>query len=78
RRFAALTAQTFIREQLVERLGVQILAVGDYLRFGASRAGDLLLLQNAGAEYGFEVSSNQNFCEGVVRISSTAVRQALA
>ncbi|SQI27364.1 riboflavin biosynthesis protein RibF [Salmonella enterica subsp. arizonae] len=60
------------------RLGVQFLAVGDDFRFGASRAGDFLLLQTAGAEYGFAVSSTQTFCEGGMRISSTAVRQALA
>lgn len=40
--------------------------------------GDFLLLQKAGAEYGFDVTSTQTFCEGGVRISSTAVRQALA
>ncbi len=37
-----------------------------------------MLLQKAGAEYGFDVTSTQTFCEGGVRISSTAVRQALA
>ncbi len=31
-----------------------------------------------GMEYGFDVTSTQTFCEGGVRISSTAVRQALA
>lgn len=41
-------------------------------------ARDFLLLQKAGAEYGFDVTSTQTFCEGGVRISSTAVRQALA
>ncbi len=77
RRFAALTAQTFISELLVERLGVQFLAVGDDFRFGASRAGDFLLLQKAGRSMvcGFQ---HPNLCEGGVRISSTAVRQALA
>ena len=74
RRFAALTAQTFISDLLVKRLGVQFLAVGDDFRFGASRAGDFLLLQEAGAEYGFDITSTQTFCEGGVRISSTAVR----
>lgn len=78
RRFAALTAQDFISELLVRRLGVQFLAVGDDFRFGAGRQGDFLLLQKAGAEYGFDVTSTQTFCEGGVRISSTAVRQALA
>ena len=54
--------------------GVQFLAVGDDFRFGAGRR-DFLLLQKAGAEYGFDVTSTQTFCEGGVRISSTAVRR---
>ncbi|MEW5558910.1 bifunctional riboflavin kinase/FAD synthetase [Enterobacter asburiae] len=78
RRFAALTAQEFISELLVKRLGVQYLAVGDDFRFGAGREGDFLLLQKAGDEFGFDVTSTQTFCEGGLRISSTAVRQALA
>jgi riboflavin kinase/FMN adenylyltransferase len=78
RRFAALTAQEFISELLVKRLGVRYLAVGDDFRFGAGREGDFLLLQKAGAEFGFDVTSTQTFCEGGLRISSTAVRQALA
>jgi riboflavin kinase/FMN adenylyltransferase len=63
---------------LVKRLGVQFLAVGDDFRFGAGRQGDFLLLQKAGLEYGFDVTSAMTFCEGGVRVSSTAVRQALA
>ncbi|MBB1198855.1 bifunctional riboflavin kinase/FAD synthetase [Enterobacteriaceae bacterium 89] len=78
RRFAALTAQEFISDLLVKRLGVQSLAVGDDFRFGAGREGDFLLLQKAGAEFGFDVTSTQSFCEGGMRISSTAIRQALA
>lgn len=78
RRFAALTAQQFIRDLLVKQLGVQFLAVGDDFRFGAGREGDFLLLQKAGAEFGFDVTSTHTFCEGGLRISSTAVRQALA
>lgn len=70
--------QDFISELLVRQLGVQFLAVGDDFRFGAGRRGDFLLLQKAGVEYGFDVTSTQTFCEGGVRISSTAVRQALA
>lgn len=78
RRFAALTAQAFISDLLVKRLGVQFLAVGDDFRFGAGRQGDFLLLQKAGAEFAFDITSTQTFCHGGVRISSTAVRQALA
>lgn len=78
RRFAALTAQSFVADLLVDKLGVKFLAVGDDFRFGAGRQGDFLLLQKAGAEYGFDVMSTQTFCDEGVRISSTAVRQALA
>ncbi|MFS2222936.1 bifunctional riboflavin kinase/FAD synthetase [Pantoea sp. B65] len=78
RRFAARTAQSFVADLLVKQLGVQLLAVGDDFRFGAGRQGDFLLLQKAGAEYGFDVISTQTFCDDGKRISSTAVRQALA
>lgn len=78
RRFAALTAQDFISDLLVKRLGVQLLAVGDDFRFGAGRQGDFLLLQKAGSEFGFEVTSTETYCDCGVRVSSTAIRQALA
>lgn len=77
RRFAAQTAQSFVSDLLVKKLGVQFLAIGDDFRFGAGRQGDFLLLQKAGAEYGFQVASTQTFCHEGMRISSTAVRQAL-
>lgn len=77
RHFATLSAQEFISHLLVQRLGVKFLAIGDDFRFGANRQGDFSLLQKAGAQYGFDVVSTQAVCEGKVRISSTAVRQAL-
>ncbi|MCP1438260.1 riboflavin kinase/FMN adenylyltransferase [Erwinia persicina] len=78
RRFAALSAHSFVADLLVDKLGVRLLAVGDDFRFGAGREGDFLLLQKAGADYGFDVISTQTFCDDGKRISSTAVRQALA
>ncbi|HBV38231.1 MAG TPA: bifunctional riboflavin kinase/FAD synthetase [Erwinia sp.] len=78
RRFAALSAHSFVSDLLVDKLGVQLLAVGDDFRFGAGREGDFLLLQKAGTDYGFDVISTQTFCDDGKRISSTAVRQALA
>lgn len=78
RRFAALSAHSFVADLLVDKLGVRLLAVGDDFRFGAGREGDFLLLQKAGADYDFDVISTQTFCDDGKRISSTAVRQALA
>ncbi|HGM4635311.1 bifunctional riboflavin kinase/FAD synthetase [Serratia marcescens] len=77
-RFAASTAQAFVAELLVEKLGVKFLMVGDDFRFGAGRQGDFPLLQQAGKEYGFEVVSTPTFREGDRRISSTAIRTALS
>lgn len=77
-RFAASTAQAFVAELLVEKLGVKFLMVGDDFRFGAGRQGDFPLLQQAGKEYGFDVVSTPTFREGERRISSTAIRTALS
>ncbi|ENI0500225.1 bifunctional riboflavin kinase/FAD synthetase [Yersinia enterocolitica] len=76
-RFAANTAQAFVAQLLVEKLGVKFLTVGDDFRFGAGRQGDFQLLQQAGAEFGFDVISTDSFCDSGLRISSTAIRQAL-
>ena len=65
RRFAALTAQNFISDLLVKHLRVKFLAVGDDFRFGAGREGDFLLLQKAGMEYGFDITSTQTFAKVV-------------
>lgn len=75
--FAAVSAEDFISQLLVERLGVKFLTVGDDFRFGARRQGDFSLLQQAGERSGFSVANTQSFCEAGKRISSTMIRQAL-
>ncbi|MDG2946957.1 bifunctional riboflavin kinase/FAD synthetase [Bisgaard Taxon 10/6] len=78
RAFAALTAEAFIREWLVRKLNVGFLSIGDDFRFGADRKGDFALLQQAGAQFGFTVEDNSTFYLREQRISSTAIRTALA
>ncbi|MEZ9589756.1 riboflavin biosynthesis protein RibF [Vibrio breoganii] len=78
KRFAGLPPEQFIKELLVEKLGVKFLVVGDDFRFGRKRQGDFSMLQQAGREYGFEVVSTESFCLNTERVSSTAIRQALA
>ncbi|CAM3012281.1 bifunctional riboflavin kinase/FAD synthetase [Vibrio rarus] len=77
KRFAELLPEQFIKELLVEKLGVRFLVVGDDFRFGRKRQGDFSMLQKAGKEYGFEVVSTASFCLNTERVSSTAIRQAL-
>lgn len=77
-RFAAMTAESFVADLLVEKLGVRYLCVGDDFRFGAGRRGDFAFLQRMAAAAGFEVMSTATYTAGGKRISSTAVREALA
>ncbi|MGH8457293.1 MAG: riboflavin biosynthesis protein RibF, partial [Stenotrophobium sp.] len=77
-RFAALSAQVFIEELLVRKLGVRAVVVGDDFRFGAQRAGDLALLKSAGAQHGFSAEGLVTVTLDGARCSSTALRAALA
>ncbi|MEI9697616.1 bifunctional riboflavin kinase/FAD synthetase [Moellerella wisconsensis] len=75
--FASLTPDEFVSQLLVKKLGVKFLAVGDDFRFGKNRLGDFKFLQDAGKASGFEVANTESFCDSGLRISSTAIRQAI-
>ncbi len=78
RRFASMPAQDFIDRMLVEGCALQWLAVGADFRFGARRAGDLALLRQHAARGGFEVEQIETVTNDGERVSSSAVRAALA
>lgn len=78
REFATLSAEYFVENLLVERLGVSFLVVGDDFRFGKGRVGDFYYLQKEGEKCQFDVVSTQSFRVKNCRISSTAIREALA
>jgi riboflavin kinase/FMN adenylyltransferase len=75
---AQVTAADFIGRILVRGLGVRWLQVGDDFRFGARRAGDLAMLRAQAAQYGYEVEGMATVELDGARVSSTAVRDALA
>jgi len=77
-RLAALTPQAFIDAVLRRGLGVRYVLVGDDFRFGARRAGDYALLDAAGDAHGFDVARMQSYEVHGQRVSSSAVRAALA
>jgi len=76
--FASLTPQEFIQQVLVDGLHVKWLMVGEDFCFGAKRAGNIKTLEEAGKQYGFEVVTLPAVQNKGVRISSSAVRAALA
>jgi riboflavin kinase/FMN adenylyltransferase len=73
----ALEAGVFIERLLVRALQVRHLVVGDDFRFARARAGTLADLQAAGPRYGFTVEQVASVAMSGVRVSSTAVREAL-
>jgi riboflavin kinase / FMN adenylyltransferase len=77
RSFAALSADAFI-DLLIQGCRARWVLVGDDFRFGARRAGDVALLQRHASHGAFELEQMPTVVEGAQRISSSAVRAALA
>lgn len=77
-RLAALSPQAFVDEVLVGGLGARHVLVGDDFRFGARRAGDYAFLDAAGGRAGFDVARMLSYEVHGLRVSSSAVRAALA
>jgi riboflavin kinase/FMN adenylyltransferase len=78
RRLAGLDAAAFIEQVLVQACQARWILVGDDFRFGARRAGDIALLRTHAPAGGFEVQQLEPvLCDGA-RVSSSAVRAALA
>lgn len=75
---ASLPAQDFIRQVLIQGLGVGYVLVGDDFRFGAKRLGDYATLDAAGRAQGFDVARMLSYEVHGLRVSSSAVRDALA
>ncbi|HZV67278.1 MAG TPA: bifunctional riboflavin kinase/FAD synthetase [Telluria sp.] len=76
--FAAMTPDEFTERVLVQGLHVKWLMVGDDFCYGAKRAGNVAMLVDAGRRLGFQVETLPTVMHGAQRISSSAVRAALA
>ncbi len=73
--FAAMDAQTFIRQVLIGTLNAKYLLIGDDFRFGSERKGDVALLS---AQQEFVTEQVSSILVAGNRASSTAVREALS
>jgi riboflavin kinase/FMN adenylyltransferase len=78
RAFAALEPDAFVARTLVGVLDARWVLVGEDFRYGARRAGDFTALARAAARHGFELAPMPVVANGGVRVSSSAVRAALA
>ncbi len=74
---AGMDPEAFIRQVLVDGLGIRYLVVGDDFCFGRNRRGNFTMLQEAGREHGFQVVNMHTFQLDGERVSSTRIRKAL-
>jgi riboflavin kinase/FMN adenylyltransferase len=77
-RLQRVRAGDFIERLLVARLGARRIVVGHDFRFGYRGEADVAVLQAAAPAQGFEVDVIEPLLLDGVRVSSTAVREALA
>lgn len=75
---AAIGAREFVRDLLIDRLGMRYLTVGGDFRFGRDRAGDFALLEAESTACGFDLEAAPVFELDGDRVSSTRIRMALA
>lgn len=75
--FASLGAEEFIRDVLVERLGVSTVVVGHNYTFGKGRKGTTDLLRRRGRRYGFKLKVVRSAISGGDVVSSSRIRGLL-
>ena len=76
--FANLEPEAFIDNILLNTLNVKHLVIGDDFHFGKARRGNFALLKETGLKAGFTVENTQTHLLDNMRISSTAIRDALS
>lgn len=75
--FSGVAALDYVRELLVDGIGVHRMVVGYDHRFGKSREGDFTMLNEFGDMFGFEVEEIPPHVMAEVNVSSTKIRKSL-
>jgi len=75
---AGTTAQDFINDELVQRLGISGISVGDDFHFGKGRGGSPAMLVSEAARLNLKVHIQSHVDLSGTPISSSAIRAALA
>ncbi|HEY6838721.1 MAG TPA: bifunctional riboflavin kinase/FAD synthetase [Geobacteraceae bacterium] len=76
--FAAISAESFVRDILVGKIGIEELVIGYDYAFGRNREGNTALLAELGKQYGFVVDVLSPLGDGSVVYSSSAIRRLIA
>ena len=78
--FAAVTAHEFLKDILIDRIGMKAIVIGRDYTFGKNRKGNVAFLQQHAQQYGFEVLVPDWVPvsgSGSQRVSSTRIREII-
>jgi riboflavin kinase/FMN adenylyltransferase len=77
REFAAIPARDFVKDILVDKLGIKEVVVGYDYAFGHRREGNIKLLKEMGQQFNFEVHQVGPVYVGNRLVSSTSIRNLI-
>ncbi len=77
RRFASFSPEKFVKDILVDRLGIEEVFVGKDFIFGRGGTGNITFLKNRSRKYGFKVKIIPPEKVGKSTISSTKIRELI-
>ena len=75
--FAAISARDFVKDILVDKLGVKEIVVGYDYAFGHNRQGNIEVLREMGSLFNFNVQQVDPVYTGNVLVSSTSIRKLI-
>ncbi|MCX6155878.1 MAG: bifunctional riboflavin kinase/FAD synthetase [Candidatus Kapabacteria bacterium] len=75
--FAQIKPEIFVKEYLVDKIGINRILIGYDHLFGQNRSGNYELLQRLGQQFGFSVDQGKAFSDSDTIISSTRIRNAI-
>ena len=76
--FSQLTPEIFIKDYIIDKVGLKEIVIGHDHHFGKGRGGDESTLRELGKEYGFEVTSVEAVDVNGETVSSTKIRNTLS
>jgi riboflavin kinase/FMN adenylyltransferase len=75
--FSDISARDFVKEILVNKVGIKEIVVGYDYAFGHNREGNIQLLREMGQEFNFEVHEVAPIYAGKTLVSSTSIRNLI-
>jgi riboflavin kinase/FMN adenylyltransferase len=77
RELASLSAEAFVQQILLDKLGTRHLVVGDDFHFGKNRQGNFAFLRDNSHRFGFIVDETETLNLDGERVSSTRIRECI-